>query len=394
MSIEFDRFTEELKEKSDLVEVIEATSEYRFDTRKVGRYVKCKHPDSLMVDADWGVYTWFAKSGEGGHTFESGDVFHWLERYNNMSFWEAALWLANRYGVRVPDKAKNVDPEVQKKNKSRQEVLDISCKWFEEQLWANPGVIDYCTRRGWSEKTMRAAHLGFSPGYKGIQGLMDTLMMHEVNFDDPATVSVVGKQGDVAAWINKNKIEGENPDWITKGKIHGLAAMPRLIYPHLWRGRVAYFSARNLTEENGKWVGGDKPKSYNLHRSLAGERSYFFNSEFTRGADICLVLEGQADAISAAQLGFSAVALAGVSASERLGELFRAHKIKRVFVGLDSDKAGKDNALKTAEIFGPLTRLIDWGDLSEVRGGSEILDGLDEEVMTTEPVGEWVPVGE
>lgn len=390
MASDFDKFIEDLKEKSDLIEVIEATSEYRFDTRRAGRFMKCKKPDSLMVDPNWGVYTWFAKGGTGGHSFETGDVFHWLERYASMGFWEAALWLANRYNVRVPEGGKKVDPAKEKMARTRAETFEIACRWFEDQLWKNERVVDYCHRRGWTDETIRSARLGFSPGYKNIKDLIGTLSMNEVNLDDPAAVSILGKKGGIQAWISAQGITDENPDWILNDQVHGLAAMPRLIYPHLWRGRVNYFSGRNLVEEDGRLVGNDKPKSFNLHKALAGERAYYFNFMFSRDADICLVVEGQADAISAGQLGFAAVALAGVSANEDLAQNFKKNKIKRIFVGLDNDKAGNQNALKTAEIFGPMTRLVTWSQFDSMFGDGS----TEEETVYTQPLGSWNRVEE
>src|SRR3989304_4043087 len=95
-------FVRELKDKTDLVEVIEKTSAYRFDRKKQGRYVSCMHPNSLKVDPDWGVYTWFAKPGSEGNQYESGDVFNWLERYNGMSFVEGVRYVAELTQTSIP----------------------------------------------------------------------------------------------------------------------------------------------------------------------------------------------------------------------------------------------------------------------------------------------------
>lgn len=364
---EFEKFIQEIKDKADLVEVIERTSEYRFGKR-TGRYTKCIKPDSLMVDIDWGVYTWFAKSGEVGKQFESGDAFHWLERYNSMGFWDAALYLAQMYNVRVPDKVRQVDPEKAKAQKTRQETWEIACQWFERQLWASPAALDYCHRRGWTDETIRTARLGFAPGYEALPDLRGDMTMNEVNLDDAATVAIIGRRGGVAAWITAQGIQDANPDWISSDYVPGLAGGLRLVYPHIWRGRVVYFSARNLLLDGERLVnrpdkdeqGSHKPKSYNLPRSLAGERVRYFNFAFTRGAKSCLVVEGQPDAISAAQAGLAGVALAGVAADANLVELIKAQKIERVFMGLDNDKAGQANQVNAAAQFGPMTRLVSW----------------------------------
>jgi DNA primase len=364
---DFEKFVQELKDRADLVEVIERTSEYRFGKR-AGRYTKCIKPDSLMVDTDWGVYTWFAHAGDAGHQFETGDVFHWLERHNGMGFWDAALYLAQLFNVRVPEKARQVDPEKARASKTRQEAFEIACQWFERQLWASPAAVDYCHRRGWTDETIRKARLGLAPGFDQLADLRGEMTMNNVNLDDAATVAIVGRRGGVGEWITSQGIQDANPDWISGNYVPGLAGGLRLVYPHVWRGRVVYFSARNLLMEGGRLInrpekdeqGNHKPKSYNLPRSLAGERMRYFNFAYTRGAKICLVVEGQPDAISAAQAGIGALALAGVAADLSLVELIKAQKIERLFMGLDNDEAGQKNQINAAAQFGPLTRLVTW----------------------------------
>lgn len=368
---EFENFIQELKDKADLVEVIEKTSDYRFDKR-TGRYTKCTKPDSLMVDTDWGVYTWFAKSGEGGKQFETGDVFHWLQRYDSKDFWSAALYLAQEYNVRVPDKVRQDDVDRSVAKKVRQEVFEIACQWFERQLWDSPAALDYCHRRGWTDETIRKARLGFAPGFEALNDLRGEMSMNEVNPNDAATVAIIGKRGGVGSWVLEQGIQDANTDWITNDYVPGLAGGIRLVYPHVWRGRVVYFSARNLVAEGERLInrpdkdeqGNHKPKSYNLPRSLVGERMRYFNFAFSKGAKICLVVEGQPDAISAAQAGVAAVALAGVAADSGLVELMKAQKIERLFVGLDNDKAGQEGQINAAAQFGPMTRLVTWPSAS------------------------------
>jgi DNA primase len=361
---ELRQFTEDLKDKADLISVIEATSEYRFDARTIGRYTYCKKPDSLAVDQDWGVYTWFAKAGKDGHQFETGDVFHWLQRYGGMEFWQAATWLADRYGVKIPVR-KVLDPAVEKERRTRSEIYEIACTWFEEQFWKTPAAIEYAHKRGLTDETIRRARLGFSSGFDTLSDLVGTFNMHEVNLNDPTAVAIVGKRSGVGVWLQEHHIQDANADWAQDDRIFGLASMPRIVFPHIWRGRVVYFSARNLdwSEDKTSLLGRDKPKSCNLPRSLAGERYRYFNQAFTRGVDLCLVVEGQFDVLSLLQWEIPAVGLVGVGADEELAKLFKNYKVKRVCVALDNDEKGQEAQVKTASLFGPLTRLVTWNIL-------------------------------
>jgi len=374
---DLERFIEEIKDKSDLVEVIEKTSEYRFEARHSGRFISCRKPDSLKVDPDWGQYTWFARSGDGAHNFETGDVFSWVQRYGGKpDFWDAALFLAQLYSVRVPEWKKDGNDDAAKTQRSRAQVFEIACKWFEQQLWETPGALAYARGRGWTDETIRAARLGFSGGtFEAVNDLSGEFSMNEVNLRDAATVALIGVRGSVGAWLNAQGIDDGSPDWVEDDRIWGLANIPCLVYPHIWRGRVVYFSGRRLEwatkdgrefawkmlkdeGENVTLVGKDKPKSYNLPDALIGERLRYFNHEFHRRADAVIVVEGQADAISLGQLGFAAVSLCGVAADPALAEILK--KVKTTFVALDDDKAGRENIIKVGTVFGPMTRLLTW----------------------------------
>jgi DNA primase len=359
-----DRFVETLKDKADLIDVMQQKSRLTFE-RKSGRFTYCKEHDSLAVDENWGQYTWFSKAGSAGQQYETGDVFTWLERYENMDFWEACVWLAEKYGVDVPVGMKG-DGAQAKEMKSRGQAFEIAARWFEHQLWNTPAALEYAKGRGWSEETMRAARLGFSGGTAaGVKDLAGTFSMNEVNCDDPATVSLIGRRGNVAAWLKDWNIQNASESWTENDSIVGLATFPRLVYPHIWRGRVNYFTGRNLQWQDGQLVGQDvpkegKPKAHNLPASLVGERLRFFNAEFHRGAEICFVVEGQGDAITLAQWGFAAVALVGVAADEGLAALLKQMKVKTLYVALDDDKAGQEALMKTAGVFGPMARLFKW----------------------------------
>lgn len=374
---ELEKFIEDIKDKVDLVEVIERTSEYRFETRRSGRFISCRKPDSLKVDPDWGQFTWFSHAGDGAHSFETGDVFTWLQRYGGKpDFWDAAVWLAEMYSMRVPEWKRDDNTEAAKNQKSRAQVFEIACKWFEAQLWKTPAALAYVRSRGWTDETIRAARLGFSGGtFEAVNDLSGEFTMNEVNLRDAATVALIGMRGNVGAWLNAQGIDDGSPDWVEADRIWGLASMPCLVYPHIWRGRAMYFSGRRLEwatrdgqpfawamlkdqVENVTLVGKEKPKSYNLPDALVGERLRFFNHEFHRNAEKVIVVEGQGDAISLGQWGFAAVALCGVAADKELAETLK--KCGTKFVALDDDKAGRENIIAVAQTFGPMTRLLKW----------------------------------
>jgi hypothetical protein len=361
-----DKFVESLKDKADLIDVMEASNGYHFQTKKRGRFNYCVEDDSLVVDPDWGIYTWFSKAGGNGHQYETGDVFTWLERYKGMDFWQACLFLAERYGIDVPKGIKRDDPAHAKEVKSRGQMFELAARFFEAQLWANPAALEYARGRGWSDDVIKAHRLGYSGGSTdAVKELTGILQMNECNTADPAAVSLIGRRGDIANWIKEHGITDGSDGWIENNAIMGMAHFPRLIYPHVWRGRVTYFSGRNLRKDGAHLVGEDapkegRPKSHNLPKALAGERARYFNAEFSRGRELCFVVEGQADAITLGQWGFPAVALVGVGADQAIADTLKQAKVKTVYIALDDDKAGQEALLKVAGVFGPMARLFNW----------------------------------
>ena len=367
MATDLASFVEEVKDKVSLIEVIHELSvpTMNFQTGKHGRYTYATDPDSFAVDEDWGIYTWFAHAGTNGHQWETGDVFHWLERYANMDFMRACEYLSAKTGIKMPER-KSASPEQAKRHKERLEVYELATAWFERELWRTPAALDYCHRRGLTDETIRRARLGFA-NRERIGDLRGELAMHNVNMDDLAAVAILGKRGGIALWAEKYGVKDVG-NWVENDYVPALGYGLRIVFPHVWRGRVNYFSTRELewredvlaSRPEKDAEGNRQPKNYNLPKSLAGERQRYYTFSFTRGAENCLVIEGQFDALSAAQLGVASVALVGVAPDAEMADAMKKHKIKRISVGLDNDKAGQENALKAGAVFGPMTRLVQW----------------------------------
>ena len=103
---------------------------------------------------------------------------------------------------------------------------------------------------------------------------------------------------------------------------------------------MVYLSGRSI---DAKW-------HYNLPEVLVGERQPYYSYEYAPGEDLVVIVEGQADAVSLAQWGIPALALAGVTPGEGMQEALKRHEV--IYVGLDADAAGKKNAWKVADHWG------------------------------------------
>ena len=377
---QFRRFIDELKDKADITQVINETgTDYKLNTQRHGKYFMGVVHDSLCVDPDKQIYTWFSKGGRSKGGNESGDVFVWLERYGHMYFWQAALYLAEKYDVRVPSggPAAGVEDAARAKAyRAKVEAFEVACSWFEGQLWSHQGALGYARGRGWTDETIKSARIGYSNPQKAKE-LVGELLMYEIDIKSPEVVMMVGMKGGVKEWCKGQGIEGQE-NWLEQNRIWGLVDFPRLIYPHIWRGRVMYFSARNLKWEGGagegRLIGEDdkSKKGFNTPRALAGERQRYFNCAFRNGVEQVVLVEGQADAITLGQWGIPAVALVGLSMDEQLARMI--DKCKQKYVAMDNDERGLAARWRVAELLGPMARMMRWPGMFE---GKPVKDAND-----------------
>lgn len=291
---------------------IEALVGEEFEVVGRGRVLTTKQHDSLKLFTDTNTWYWFSQ-GRGG------DVFDWWMASRRCDFRQALDDLERRAGVEprplTPERQAAIESE-----RSRGRVLDMAARYYNQVLLSHPAARagrEYCHARGWTDETMRAARLGFVPELRDsvrddIQPLSAQLYAAGL-MERPAAQAVLSLPGG------------------------------HLVYVHQRGGQVVYLSARSVA---GK-------RHYNPPADLCGPRQMFelrpLVTAVTPGATV--LVEGQADAISLAQLGFHAVALCGVEAGAPQGI---------THVALDNDEAGQAKALDLALRIGPLTHVVVW----------------------------------
>ena len=262
---------------------------------------------SLTVYPKDGYFVWFSQA-------ERGDVFDWLRLHRNMDFTEALHYLARRANLDL-----DWTPEQQQQyqqQRQRQDAFTVAARHWVKRLHATEAAMAYCKSRGWDEGAIQRAGLGYCDGDR--EGLTAALQVAGVDLGSGPAQSV----------------------------LHCPAGM--LIYPHVERGRVTYWSARSI---EGK-------RHYNPPRDLVGERRPYYNAAYAPDVRQLVIVEGQADAVSLDQWHIPAVALAGCAMNLELGEALLRHN--DLVVGLDDDEEGQANALKIADALGPLVRIVRW----------------------------------
>ena len=345
-------FIEEIRDRNPIEDIIEADG---YPLSKRGLYWKCTTHGTggLVVSPSRGLYYWNVQD-------EHGDVFTWVEHRQRVDFKGAAEWLARRANLPEPN-WRHEDAAARMAARAREDALEVAQRVFVRWLGRTPAALDYCTGRGWTQSglddedgsptpgTITLAMLGFSGdgSASDFQEMRGELGLANVDLESRAAVAILGKRGGLSSWATNHGVELED-DWVLNDRIPAMVGGRRLVYPHVRGGRIRYLSARSI---EGKY-------HYNLPRCLVGDRQPLFNQVYSSKADLAVVVEGQADALSLGQLGIPAVALAGVKPGEDLADLLRGHK--GVYVALDADKAGTANAWKVADALGPMARVFSW----------------------------------
>lgn len=120
---------------------------------------------------------------------------------------------------------------------------------------------------------------------------------------------------------------------------------PRLIIP-----TSPYHCLARLTVNKEELKISDESKEHIIEKQHKGEKS-IFGKNLVNDAEYIFVTEGEFDAMSITQCGFSAVAIGGSIISEGLKvEWQQFPASKKFIILLDNDKAGKENAEKDVEI--------------------------------------------
>jgi DNA primase len=320
-----------------------------------------KRTPSFVVFPGTGTWRCFGSCNTGG------DIISFVMKRDGCDFQEALRKLAGKAGVEM----RPMSPEEQRKiavRREREEILAVIAEFFRRQMGApamlpvraedfNEGLKYAVYERKWETETIRNANLGYFG--RDWDGIRHALVLAEIDPESPAAVAFVGYRGDVAAWGMKWGVKPA-PGWVEDKKI---PAMPpnMLMYVHLHRGRCVYISGRKLETEDGH------AKSWNPPSELVGERQAYFNHIWSGEKDPkhLVIVEGQGDAVTLAQWGILAVALAGsgnlrpetlTNGEEEVrtdnvllselkrkikNESSRAKASTRIVVALDQDEPGK-----------------------------------------------------
>ena len=268
---------------------------------------------SCKINDDLGSYYCFGCGAKG-------DIFTIYTELYNFSFPEAVKELAQRVGIRIHD---NFDPNINKKNDKIYKILEISTKWFQDNLQSNEDCQRYLNKRNLSDETIKYFKLGFSSNSQ--QTLYQFLK--EQDFEDKELL-----ESNVVKLDKNNKIR----DFFFN----------RLIFPITnENGKIVGFGGRVLDNSNPKYINSPESEFFKKRNILY---NLFNAKQNIRSKKNMLICEGYMDVISLYDKNIkTAVAPLGTSLTD--SHLLLSWKyVNKPTLMFDGDASGLKASFKSA----------------------------------------------
>ncbi len=267
---------------------------------------------------------------------EGGDIFGFVQRYENVDFKESLKILADRAGVVLP-KYSQESVQQEEVGEKLLRINDFAARFYHEILLKDKRGTEgfaYIRQRGLSEETVKKWNIGFAPD--AFHVLEQALVQKKVALTDLITAGVSARS--------------------ERGQVYD-RFRGRITFPiYNFNGQVVGFSARILPKEaapnmpaaeQAKYINSPETPIYNKSKVLFG---LFQAKNAIRKMGETVIVEGQMDCIAAHQAGFTnVVATSGTALTEQqlvlLGRLTK--NLKFCF---DGDTAGQDAARRAGEL--------------------------------------------
>jgi DNA primase len=264
---------------------------------------------------------------------ESGDVFSFVQKFDNVSFIEAVKTVAQKCGIALP-KREFSSPEEAQESRQRGKLLELhelATTWFEEQLRSPEAARarEYLSGRGVTAEAIAKFRIGYAP--ESFNALRDRLQ-------GAAPPDLLRSSGLLSS--------KEQPDG-SAGPLYA-RFRKRITFPiHNEAGRVIAFTARALDSEEKSG-----PKYMNSPETpLYSKGQVLFNLDKARQAirqqDFALLVEGQMDCITAYMAGIQNVLATSGTAFTEMQVRLLSRYTKRLLVNFDPDAAGANAAEKS-----------------------------------------------
>jgi len=334
---------EEIKSRLSVEDVI---SEY-IELKRSGRNLKGLSPfqtektPSFMVSPEKQIWHDFSSN-------KGGNMFSFVMEMEGVDFRGALEILARKAGVDLEQYGRSRSNSKLKERLS--EVLELSTKYFQQNLIKNPGAVDYLAgKRKFTKDTLLSFRLGYAPMIDN--GLVSVLKKRGFTDDEMVKAGVAVK------------------------RYRGLGDMfrGRVMVPLMDQmGQVVGFTARQLVDDP------NAPKYINTPMTLLydkGRHVYALSQakEAIRSSKYVVVVEGNLDVVSSHQVGVrQCVATAGTAMTvEHLKALSRFTSDIRL--SFDQDQAGLNATERAIELAQGLDIRLSIIDVEDAKDPDELI---------------------
>ncbi len=271
------------------------------------------HSPSMSVSDEKQIYKCFSCGA-------AGNVFTFIQNYENVSFVEAVNIIARRYGVTLSEQI-----NVKKKNKNHRyyEMMDIATKFYENNLKTQYGkeAVEYLTKRGIDKEIIKEFNIGLALKEKNI--LYELLKSKKYNEKEMEEIALINISDNIYDnFMNRIMFPLQDP----QGNIIGFS------------GRI-YYETQNA------------PKYINTRETVIFKKgqmlfNYHRAKPFIRNEKQVVVVEGYMDAIRLFASGIkNVVAIMGTSLTKE--QIFLLKKLNsKIILCLDNDEPGQNAIYK------------------------------------------------
>jgi DNA primase len=275
------------------------------------------HPDSkpsLKVNDAKGMFKCFV-CGAGG------DAITFVKDFTKVEFVDALKDIAGKLGLPFEEfqKEKKKNPRVEMAFR----VLNASVKLYKKVAAQNPEpYAAFIEKRKLNEESIEKFQIGYAPGNNSLLKYLESVPPSDIDFAQQTAMDL--------GMVKYNETRDSYYDFYRD----------RVMFPiHDHSGQIRGYSSRAvLPDQNPKYLNSGESFAFDKGAILFG---YYFGKNQIRQLDQVIIVEGNMDVIMMHQFGFHhTVGTMGTALSDHSIRLL-SHMTKNVFLGMDSDAAGK-----------------------------------------------------
>lgn len=288
------------------------------------------HNPSMSISPEKQIYTCFVCGA-------SGNVFNFIMNYDNISFTEAVIKVAEKAGINIDVKNKLPSKKVDDVNKKFYDMFDLTNKYYQNNIKSIYGksAIKYLHDRKIDDDIINTFEIGLSMNDNNISKL---LINKGFDKNDLIDIGLCGIKDNFVYDVFRNRIMF--PLYNTLGQVVGFSG-------RIYNGEAdsKYVNSKeSIIFKKGMLL-------YNYHRAL----------QFARDERKIIVVEGFMDVIRLYTIGIkNVVATMGTAITKEHAELIKKLS-KNVVLCFDGDKAGEKatkSALEALERIGINPKII------------------------------------